>query len=84
MPKSEIWIDQNYSKLNCNCIFSVGGFFEFIAGNKRQAPKWMYNSGIEWIFRLIQEPKRLFFRYLFSNSFFICKILKRKIELYFE
>ncbi len=84
MPKSEIWIDQNHSKLNCNCIFSVGGFFEFIAGNKIQAPKWMYNSGIEWVFRLIQEPKRLFFRYLVSNSFFIYKILKRKIELYFE
>lgn len=75
MPRSEIWIDNHRSALNAHVIFSVGGFLSFYSGHKRIAPKWMYNSGFEWIFRLIQEPRRLWKRYLMANSYLIFKII---------
>lgn len=76
MPKSEIWIMENLDKINVNCIFSVGGFFEFIAGNKKQAPSIFYNSGFEWTYRLIQEPLRLTGRYFKSHLYFIYRLTK--------
>jgi N-acetylglucosaminyldiphosphoundecaprenol N-acetyl-beta-D-mannosaminyltransferase len=84
MPKTEIWIQENLDKINASCIFSVGGFFDFVAHEKIIAPKWMYNSGFEWIFRLLQEPKRLFKRYLFANSFVFFFILKNKLKNVFK
>ncbi len=76
MPRSEIWIMENIDKINVHCIFSVGGFFEFIAGNKKQAPSFFYNSGFEWIYRLMQEPKRLTGRYIKSHFYFIYRLTK--------
>ncbi len=75
-PKAELWIHQNFSKINVNAIFSVGGFFDFLAKDKIQAPKWMYNSGFEWLFRLIQEPRRLWKRYLVSNIYWLYRLIK--------
>lgn len=80
MPKTEVWIQNNFNKLNAICIFSVGGFFDFISGEKELAPKWMFNSGIEWIYRLLQEPKRLLRRYLNSNTYFILYTVKALIK----
>lgn len=74
-PLAEKWIFENKEKLNPNLIFSVGGFFDFLAKDKISAPKWLYNSGFEWVFRLIQEPKRLFRRYLFANSYLFSRII---------
>jgi N-acetylglucosaminyldiphosphoundecaprenol N-acetyl-beta-D-mannosaminyltransferase len=71
LPISEMWIQANKLKINANCIFSVGGFFDVLSGNKITAPKWLYNSGFEWVYRLIKEPRRLFWRYLKANIFFI-------------
>jgi N-acetylglucosaminyldiphosphoundecaprenol N-acetyl-beta-D-mannosaminyltransferase len=76
MPRSEVWIKENLKNIDVNCIFSVGGFFEFLAGNKKQAPVIFYNSGLEWIYRLAQEPKRLFGRYFKANIYFLFRILK--------
>ena len=78
IPISENWISQNKIKINVKCIFSVGGFFDFVSKDKILAPRWMFNTGLEWIFRFLQEPKRLFKRYLFSNIFFIYKFIKTK------
>lgn len=75
MPRSEIWISSIIDKLNVNCVFSVGGFFEFLAGNKKQAPGFLYNSGFEWLYRLIQEPRRLFKRYFIANTYFIFRLI---------
>ena len=76
MPKSEIWIQNNISALRLKCVFSVGGFFNFLVNDKKQAPNIFYNSGFEWIYRLIQEPKRLFKRYLIANTYFIFQLVK--------
>lgn len=79
-PLAEKWIIENRDYLKTKVIFSVGGFFDFLAKDKRQAPKWMYNSGFEWLFRLIQEPKRLWKRYLISNIYWLFAIFILKFK----
>ncbi len=76
MPRAEIWINKNKTKIRAKCIISAGGFFDFLAEERRIAPSYFYNSGMEWIFRLIQEPKRLSLRYLKANFYFIFKSVK--------
>lgn len=62
-----------------NCVFmGVGGSFDVISGKIPRAPKWMQRLNLEWLFRVIQEPKRLFKRYLFGNLLFIKNIIKEK------
>jgi N-acetylglucosaminyldiphosphoundecaprenol N-acetyl-beta-D-mannosaminyltransferase len=58
---------------------AVGAAFDFHAGTVKQAPAWMQNNGLEWLFRLIQEPKRLWKRYFYTNSYFIYLFIKQKI-----
>jgi len=74
-PKQELFISNIYSK-NINFV-GVGAVFEWVAGNKLKAPEWMANIGLEWTLRLIQEPKRLFKRYLIDNTLFIYYFLKQ-------
>jgi N-acetylglucosaminyldiphosphoundecaprenol N-acetyl-beta-D-mannosaminyltransferase len=80
MPHSEIWIDNNQHKINAHCIFSVGAFLDFMAGEKHLAPKWLYNSGFEWVYRLIQEPVRLSKRYFVIQPFFLMKVFKEYLR----
>jgi len=84
MPKSEIWIQNNLSKLKLKCVFSVGSFFNFLVKNRKQAPKIFYNSGFEWVYRLYQEPKRLFKRYFFANTYFLFYFIKNIIKNVFK
>ena len=60
-------------------MLAVGAAFDFHAGIVKQAPHWIQRFGLEWLFRLIQEPKRLWKRYLFTNSQFIYLFTKQKI-----
>jgi len=69
-PKQERWMYEHKDKIN-PLMIGVGAAFDFIAGEKPQAPKWMQTIGMEWIFRLITEPKRLWKRYLYHNPRFI-------------
>ena len=80
MPRSEIWIFTNKDKLHPKVIFSVGGFLSFLSGEKKIAPQWMYNSGLEWVYRLVQEPVRLWKRYLVANIFFLSKVVTEKVS----
>ncbi len=58
-------------------LIGVGAAFDFHAGLKKQAPRWMQRSGLEWSFRLITEPRRLWRRYLFNNPRFLWLILQQ-------
>ncbi len=69
-PKQEIWMAEHKEKLNC-VMLGVGAAFDFIAGNKKHAPRWVQNIGLEWLFRLLSEPKRLWRRYLKQNPRFV-------------
>ena len=63
-PKQERWMFDNYKKLNKGIMFGIGAGFDYLAGNTKHAPQWMKNLALEWLYRLSQEPKRLWKRYL--------------------
>ena len=75
-PKQDYWMRNHRGKLDVPIMIGVGAAFDFIAGTKRQAPIWMRRSGLEWLFRLCCEPKRLWKRYLFGNTQFIYFLIK--------
>ncbi len=62
-PKQEMWFQRNRSRLQTNVAMGVGGTFNFIAGDVLRAPPWMQKAGLEWLFRFLEEPKRLWKRY---------------------
>jgi N-acetylglucosaminyldiphosphoundecaprenol N-acetyl-beta-D-mannosaminyltransferase len=69
-PKQEIWMADHRNKVKAVMI-GVGAAFDFHAGTKPQAPSWMQEIGMEWLFRLFTEPRRLWKRYLYHNPRFI-------------
>ncbi len=75
-PKQDFWMHLNRSQLQAPVLAGVGAAFDFLAGVKPQAPRWMQNTGLEWLFRLYCEPRRLWKRYLVGNSLFIFYLLK--------
>ena len=81
-PKQEKFINlikkNNMIKTN---MIGVGAVFEWVAGTKIKAPEWLANIGLEWLLRLIQEPKRLFRRYLVDNFLFIIYFIKQYIKI---
>lgn len=70
-PKQETWMADHVGRLNAPVLVGVGAAFDFHAGLKRQAPRWMQQHGLEWAFRLGSEPRRLWRRYLVNNPLFI-------------
>ncbi|HWI91656.1 MAG TPA: WecB/TagA/CpsF family glycosyltransferase [Flavisolibacter sp.] len=79
-PRQEIWVADHLGKINA-VMMAVGAAFDFHAGTLKQAPLWMQNAGLEWLFRLGVEPRRLWRRYLFTNSQFIYLFICKKINL---
>ncbi len=69
-PKQERFMAEHQGALSCVCV-GVGAAFDFIAGNKLQAPGWLQRAGLEWLFRLLTEPRRLWRRYLYHNPRFL-------------
>ena len=80
-PKQEKWVYANYQQLKVPVSIGIGISFEFVAGMVQRAPVWMQKSGLEWLFRLIVEPKRLWRRYVIGNPLFIYLVLRQKIGL---
>ena len=77
-PKQELFIDQLYNEIKPKAnIVGVGAVFEWMSGEKRKAPEWMANLGLEWFLRLIQDPKRLYKRYFIDNTLFILYFLRQ-------
>ncbi|MDD5355733.1 MAG: WecB/TagA/CpsF family glycosyltransferase [Candidatus Omnitrophica bacterium] len=70
-PRQDLWMYEHRDRLNVPVMIGVGAAFDFLAGTKPQAPRWIRNNGFEWLFRLITEPNRLWYRYLVSGSLFI-------------
>ena len=69
-PKQEKWMAEHRGKINA-VMLGVGAAFDFHAGLKSQAPSWMQKTGLEWIYRLVTEPRRLWRRYLYHNPRFV-------------
>ncbi len=80
-PTKENFLYHNKNLLNkVNFIMGVGGSFDVIAGKVKRAPLWMQNAGLEWFYRFLQEPKRMWRRYLVGNSKFILLTFKEKFK----
>lgn len=77
-PKQEKWTYQHWKELNIHChVGTIGAVFDFYAGTVKRAPKWMQNHSLEWLYRLIIEPKRMWRRYLIGNVLFIRNAIMR-------
>lgn len=82
-PKQEKWIMKYKEQMpNVKIFMGIGATIDFEAGHIKRAPKWMSNIGLEWLYRLISEPKRLWKRYLIDDMPFFILILKQKLGLY--
>lgn len=77
-PKQEVWMNRMKGKINA-VMLGVGGAFPMLVGAEKRAPIWMQENGLEWFFRLAQDPKRLFKRYLVTNSWFIYLLTREKL-----
>jgi N-acetylglucosaminyldiphosphoundecaprenol N-acetyl-beta-D-mannosaminyltransferase len=80
-PKQERWMATHRSPLLAPVMIGVGAAFDMHAGLKPQAPRWMQRSGLEWLFRLLSEPRRLWRRYLRNNPLFVWQLLLQALGL---
>lgn len=78
-PKQERWMSAHVGRLDAPVLVGVGAAFDFHAGVKAQAPRWMRRAGLEWLFRLLAEPRRLGPRYLLNNPWFIWEVFLQSI-----
>ncbi len=80
-PKKENFLHNFREKLkDINFTMGVGGSFDVIAGKTKRAPLWMQKTGLEWFYRFLQEPRRMWKRYLITNSLFVWYVLKYMIK----
>jgi N-acetylglucosaminyldiphosphoundecaprenol N-acetyl-beta-D-mannosaminyltransferase len=77
-PLKENFINRWKKELNVNYVMGVGGTFDILSGKINRAPIWMQKNGLEWIYRIIQEPKRMWKRYLFTNAIYLFLVIKEK------
>jgi len=80
-PKQERWMHEHKDKLRVPVLVGVGAAFDMLSGGKKQAPRWMREHGLEWFFRLMQEPRRLWRRYLVYGAQFIAYIVLESLGL---
>lgn len=81
-PKQEKWTYTHWNELNIHChVGTIGAVFDFFAGTVERAPLWWQEHGLEWLYRLIKEPKRMWRRYIIGNTLFLWNILQEKIKL---
>jgi N-acetylglucosaminyldiphosphoundecaprenol N-acetyl-beta-D-mannosaminyltransferase len=78
-PKQECWMLEHKDMLRIPVMIGVGQAFDLLAGTKKRAPLWMCNLGLEWFYRFIHEPRRLWKRYLLYNPWFIELFLREQI-----
>jgi N-acetylglucosaminyldiphosphoundecaprenol N-acetyl-beta-D-mannosaminyltransferase len=81
MPMQELWLKENWDRIDANIALTGGAVFDYISGELRRAPRWMTNHGFEWLGRLLIEPGRLWKRYLVGNPLFLLRLLKQRLGL---
>jgi len=78
VPRQDIWIGENLDKLGVNVAMGVGGLFDFYSGRIDRAPQWVREIGFEWLFRVLQEPGRMWRRYFVGNAEFLIHVWQEK------
>lgn len=80
-PKQEKWTYSHWNELDIHChVGTIGAVFDFFAGTVERAPVWWQEHGLEWLYRLIKEPKRMWRRYIIGNTKFLINILREKLN----
>jgi N-acetylglucosaminyldiphosphoundecaprenol N-acetyl-beta-D-mannosaminyltransferase len=74
-PKQELWVDRYADRLDVNVVWTVGALLDYLSGRVPRAPRWLADNGLEWIFRLGVEPRRMWRRYLLGNPAFLARVL---------
>tara|TARA_R110002012_G_scaffold318750_2_gene537670 strand:- start:1982 stop:2743 length:762 start_codon:yes stop_codon:yes gene_type:complete len=82
-PKQEKWMASMKGKINA-CMIGIGGALPVMIGMQKRAPSWMQKASLEWLYRMVQEPKRLFKRYFYTNSLFLYLFLKELLITKFK
>jgi exopolysaccharide biosynthesis WecB/TagA/CpsF family protein len=80
-PAQELWIDRYIRPGHGRVVFGVGALFDFVSGSVARAPKYFRDFRIEWLWRLIQEPSRLWRRYILGNPVFLFHLLRYKLRV---
>ena len=79
-PKQEKWTYSHWEELDIHChVGTIGAVFDFFAGTVERAPIWWQRYGLEWLYRLLKEPKRMWRRYIIGNTLFLWNMLKEKV-----
>lgn len=78
VPQQELWVKKNFYRLNITIAWMGGGVFDLVGETKRKCSLWVSRIGMEWFYRLIQEPRRLWKRYLIGNPMFLCRIVRAR------
>jgi len=82
-PKQDLWMGEFRPMLEAPVLIAVGAAFNFHAGRLAQAPRWMQRAGLEWLYRLLKEPRRLWRRYLLGNPRFLWLLLRKSLLVFF-
>ena len=80
MPRQEQWIEKNFDSLDVRLVFNAGSCLDYVAGMKKRCPQWMAHNGLEWLFRLFQEPRRLWKRYILGNPLFLIRVFTQRLN----
>src|SRR5690606_28806448 len=78
-PKQEKWVRTNARRLNAKVIGSIGAVFDFYAGTYSRAPHWICRLGLEWVYRLLREPKRMWRRTLVSGPLYFAHVVRQHV-----
>jgi N-acetylglucosaminyldiphosphoundecaprenol N-acetyl-beta-D-mannosaminyltransferase len=77
-PKQELWVERHAAELDVDVLWTVGALLDFMAGRVPRAPRWITDHGLEWIFRLLLEPQRMWKRYLIGNPVFLSRVMQER------
>ena len=80
-PQQEKWISTHKQELKPHALLGVGGLFDFFSGRTKRAPRWLREIGLEWVYRILQEPGRMWRRYVIGNPLFLMRVLLWKIKV---
>jgi N-acetylglucosaminyldiphosphoundecaprenol N-acetyl-beta-D-mannosaminyltransferase len=80
-PKQEKWTYSHWKELNIHChVGTIGAVFDFFAGTTKRAPQWWQDHGLEWLYRLLKEPRRMWRRYIIGNTVFLWHMMGEKLH----
>ena len=80
-PKKEYWVNKYLEQMKVPFVMGVGGSFDVVAGVIGRAPNWMQSHGLEWFYRFVQEPKRMWRRYIIGNAKFVLLTYRAKYRM---